>query len=93
MLPTPSRTNTNAGGRLPSWDRAYRRGLVARIVLAAALPTLLTALATPAQQPAQRPAQQPAQESPAARAGPVLTLQNLAPFARREGAAVVVPFA
>ncbi|HEU4419890.1 MAG TPA: hypothetical protein VFT55_13240, partial [Planctomycetota bacterium] len=38
------------------------------------------------------PAQQQAPESPAAPPGPVLTLQNLAPFARREGACVVVPF-
>src|SRR5262245_29236923 len=87
MSPKLSPTNTNAGRKLASW-RAYPRVVVARSVLAGAFSTLL-GLATPAQQPAQ----QPAPESKASAPGPVLTLQNLAPFARREGVAVVVPFA
>jgi hypothetical protein len=81
MSSKPPRTNTNARRNLPSWDRAYQCGVVARSLLAAALSTLLVGLTTPAQQPKDAPQ------------GPVLTLQNLAPFARREGACVVVPFA
>src|SRR5262252_10345129 len=63
-----------------SWRRAGRFAGVAAALLAVA--------------GAQAPATPQAKEQPQADAsGPLLTLQNLAPFARREIAAVVVPFA
>jgi hypothetical protein len=69
-----------------SWRRAGRLAGLAAALLAVA----------EAQTPAtpQAPVQEPAKEQPQANPSwPLLTLQNLAPFARREIAAVVVPFA
>ncbi|MBL8732687.1 MAG: hypothetical protein JNN13_09995 [Planctomycetes bacterium] len=86
MRTTPLRTKTSIVGS-PCRRPRYRQRSALRAWLGFAFTTLLGIEAALAQQPTAAD-----DELPGTRLPPV-TVQNLAPFARREGVAVVVPFA